>query len=76
MTTDPYKVLGVSPDASDEEIKRMLVRSMLRWGRRFLWAGYGHRFMLWLQEDDPQPYGSNHHAPGSHRHPLIPIQNV
>ena len=22
MTQDPYKVLGVSPDASDEEIKR------------------------------------------------------
>ena len=26
MISDPYKVLGVSPDASDEEIKRKLQR--------------------------------------------------
>lgn len=43
---------------SDEEVKKELVRSMLKWGRLFPDAGYGGRFFYWLREDDPQPYGS------------------
>ncbi len=58
MTIAVADAMMATRGESDEAIKRMLVRSMLRWGRRFLWAGYGHQFMLWLQEDDPQPYGS------------------
>lgn len=58
MTIAVADAMMASKGDSDEEVKRMLVRSMLWWGRRFLWAGYGHRFFSWLQQDDPQPYGS------------------
>ena len=51
-------LLGLSPDAPEEEVKTALVRSMQDWGRRYPYAGYGARFVYWLEEDDPQPYGS------------------
>ena len=31
---------------------------MQKWGRRYPDAGYGGRFALWLQREDPEPYGS------------------
>ena len=43
---------------SDEEIRRHLIRSMQRWGRRYPYAGYGARFIHWLADPDPRPYGS------------------
>lgn len=50
--------LIVESDATDEEIKQSLIRSMRDYGNRYPHAGYGTRFSWWLTEDDPQPYNS------------------
>ena len=50
--------LELPRDAGDEDIRRALVESMQRWGRRFPNAGYGVRFSGWLWSRDPKPYGS------------------
>ena len=42
----------------DDEIRKRLVSSMQRWGRRYPDAGYGFMFYHWLRSGDPQPYGS------------------
>lgn len=44
--------------ASDEAIKKDLVQSMQKWGRRYPSAGYGVRFSEWLESENPQPYNS------------------
>ena len=51
-------LLGVSVDASDDEICKNIIESMQRWGRRYPRAGYGGSFRYWLRSDDPKPYGS------------------
>ena len=35
-----------------------LVTCMQRLGRAYPWAGYGGRFIQWLQSEHPLPYGS------------------
>lgn len=50
--------LKISHQAADEEIRQQLIRSMQAFGRKYPHIGYGARFLAWLQEDDPQPYGS------------------
>lgn len=40
------------------ERKKAVVRSMQKWGRRYPYAGYGGRFIKWLDESEPQPYNS------------------
>ena len=42
----------------DEEIRKDLVTSMQRWGKRYPDAGYGGMFYRWLCSKDPKPYGS------------------
>ena len=43
---------------TDDEIKKELIKSMQKWGRKYPNAGYGQMFYFWLKEKDPQPYGS------------------
>lgn len=43
---------------TDEKIRRRVVEQMQRWGRAYPYAGYGSRFIWWLQDADPKPYGS------------------
>jgi len=31
---------------------------MKKWGRKYPYAGYGSRFIWWLREEEPKPYGS------------------
>ncbi|MBR5122100.1 MAG: ADP-ribosylglycohydrolase family protein [Anaerotignum sp.] len=50
--------LDAEKDASDEEIRKLLVSSMRKWGRKYPFAGYGMRFSIWLAEKRPKPYGS------------------
>ncbi len=50
--------LEAEHNASDEEIRHLLVSSMRRWGRKYPFAGYGMRFSIWLAEPRPKPYGS------------------
>lgn len=51
-------LLDAPADATEEQIRRGLICSMQKWGRRYPHAGYGARFRCWLREKDPQPYGS------------------
>ena len=50
--------LSVSPEDPEDEIRRKLVHSMQKFGRRYAGIGYGARFLSWLITDDPQPCGS------------------
>lgn len=45
-------------DASIQAIENSCVRQMQKWGRKYINAGYGVRFIKWLCMDDPKPYGS------------------
>lgn len=47
-------------DADIHEIEKECVRSMLKWGRRYPFAGYGKRFIKWLlfSGKHPKPYKS------------------
>ena len=51
-------LMKASPETDDDTVRRELVRSMQRWGRKYPDAGYGGRFGVWLWEDDPKPYNS------------------
>ena len=50
--------LSVPAEATDEEIRRQLVQSMQHYGRKYPYAGYGGMFRRWLENPNPQPYGS------------------
>lgn len=43
---------------SDDAIRKHLVDTMQKWGNRYPGAGYGLRFINWLDSEDPQPYNS------------------
>lgn len=45
-------------NADSDAIKASLIKAMKEWGRRYPYAGYGGRFIWWLQADDTSPYGS------------------
>lgn len=51
-------IMNAGLTASDDDIKREVVKSMKDWGARYPHAGYGGRFVWWLQLDDDKPYGS------------------
>ena len=51
-------LLKCTDDTTDENIKKNCVEAMQKWGRKYPNAGYGARFIHWLWEDDPRPYGS------------------
>ena len=44
--------------ADSEVIKASLIKSMKEWGRRYINAGYGGKFIRWLISDDTEAYGS------------------
>lgn len=45
-------------DADSETIKKSVVKSLKEWGRKYIDAGYGQKFIWWLMLEDEQPYGS------------------
>ena len=45
-------------DADADTVKKEVIRSMKAWGRKYPYAGYGGRFIRWLQLEDDSPYGS------------------
>ena len=45
-------------DADAETIRHEVVKAMKTWGRKYPGAGYGNRFIWWLQLEDESPYGS------------------
>lgn len=51
-------LMDAGKSASDEEIKKKLITSMKKWGRKYPDAGYGGRFYYWVLTNDDKPYGS------------------
>ena len=58
MTVAVAEALMDTIGRTDDEIRAALIRSMQKWGRRYHDAGYGARFYYWLDEKNPEPYGS------------------
>ena len=58
MTIAVAEALLDTCEADDDTILAALAACMQRWGRKYPNAGYGLRFMHWLQVQDPQPYNS------------------
>ena len=48
----------VSDDSQEQEVKARAIESMQWWGRRIPNAGYGARFIHWIWDEHPKPYGS------------------
>jgi len=51
-------LMKLDVDASVDEIHEEVTLSMLKWGSRYPYAGYGTMFSNWLDSDDPKPYES------------------
>ena len=51
-------LLNSGKDATAEEISVKAEESMRRWGRKYIDAGYGTKFIWWLMLDCPGPYNS------------------
>ena len=51
-------LMDAEQDMTEDEIRKLLVSNMRRWGRKYPYAGYGMRFSIWLAEPRPKPYGS------------------
>ena len=51
-------LMDAGSDAGEDKIKSVVVESMQKWGNKYPDAGYGGRFIGWLAEKDPKPYGS------------------
>ena len=63
FTDDTVMTIAVAEafmDTPQDEnaLRQRLIRSMQEWGRRYPYAGYGLRFVSWLEASDPQPYNS------------------
>ena len=51
-------LMRAGKDADIDTIHKDVIRSMKTWGRRYPNAGYGAKFIWWLQLDDENPYNS------------------
>lgn len=51
-------LLDAGLDCDEETQKRLLVKSLKKWGAAYPNAGYGARFSWWLMQDNPEAYGS------------------
>ena len=58
MTIAVAEALLDSRFLDDDSIRAALIKSMRKWGKKYPDAGYGRRFLCWLREKDPKPYGS------------------
>ncbi|MCD7743845.1 MAG: ADP-ribosylglycohydrolase family protein [Lachnospiraceae bacterium] len=51
-------LLDAGKNAPAARIRELVTASMQKWGRKYPHAGYGGRFLVWLKEKNPAPYGS------------------
>ena len=58
MTIAVAEALLNAESKGEAEVKALIIESMQKWGRKYPNAGYGGRFIGWLWEADPKPYGS------------------
>ena len=55
--------VGAKETRSDEEIREAVAKSLIKWGQRYINAGYGAKFSRWILKGAftgriPEPYGS------------------
>ena len=58
MTIAVAEALLDSRFLDDDSIRAALIKSMRKWGKKYPDAGYGRKFLRWLREKEPKPYGS------------------
>ena len=58
MTVAVAEALMDTLGQPDKTVKAALIRAMQKWEHKYPYAGYGGMFSGWLDEEDPQPYGS------------------
>ena len=59
MTIAMADALTSIENYDDEQlVKEEIIESMQKWGNKYPYAGYGSRFIHWLADRDPKPYGS------------------
>ena len=58
MTIAVAEALLDSRFLDDDSIRAALIKSMRKWGKKYPDAGYGRKFLCWLREKEPKPYGS------------------
>lgn len=58
MTIAVAEALLDSRFLDDDSIRAALIKSMRKWGKKYPDVGYGRKFLCWLREKDPKPYGS------------------
>ncbi len=58
MTIAVAEALMNTMGEDDETIKKEVITSMQKWGRKYPNAGYGGMFRKWLRQSNPEPYGS------------------
>ncbi len=51
-------LMNCGTGADEDTMKKALVEAMKKYGRRYPFAGYGARFSMWLEEEEPAPYNS------------------
>lgn len=58
MTVAVAKSLAECGEKDDQALREAVIRNMRQLGRKYWDAGYGGKFALWLESDDPIPYYS------------------
>lgn len=58
MTVAVAEALMVTVGMGPKDVGAEVIRQMRYWGKKYPDAGYGNRFIAWLEEDAPQPYQS------------------
>ena len=51
-------LMKAGSEADNDTIRNCVVKSLKEWGRKYLEAGYGQRFIWWLMLENEEPYGS------------------
>lgn len=63
-------LMDAGPDANEEKVKALLIKSMKKWGHVYPGAGYGGRFVTWLFSRKTEPYGSYGNGSGMRVSPV------
>jgi ADP-ribosylglycohydrolase len=58
MTVAVARALMEQAGKSQGDIRKAVIREMKYWGNKYPDAGYGSRFIKWLQTEQPLPYNS------------------
>lgn len=51
-------LVGKGDIIKEEEVKKLIIEYMQKWGRKYPYAGYGARFIHWILSKRPEPHNS------------------